>query len=158
MEELKNKIINLIENDSTEVEVYSNECIHRADETGPDEYASSDEDISLNINSDGTIDYIGDNINTVQSDYRIVFKDEETFKAEKEAAEDEGSLTLENCDGLIAIVTNDYWYGFIYESTIEINCMDISNHILNDIDTSKIEFTESDPPDPPDPWEMDMMR
>lgn len=158
MEELKKKIINLLEQNSTEVDVYSDVCIHHADETGPDEYDSSAEDISLEVNSDGTIDYIGRNVDTVQSDYRIIFNDEETFKAEKEAAEDEGSLTLENCDGLIAIVTNDCWYGFIYEPTVELNCRDISSHILDDLDASKLEFSEPDPPDPPDPWERDMME
>lgn len=158
-EELKKQVITAIESNSTETEVYSDECIHHADETGPDEYQCYDKEIKLEVDGDGCINYTGEYLKDLDSGFKVVFEGEEDFETERDYVIENSDQTLEDLVGIIAIISNEDGDSFfIHENKIEDDCREATNHILDELDTGELEFEEPDPPDPPDPLERDMME
>jgi hypothetical protein len=158
-EELKKQVITAIQSNSTEVEVYSDECIHHADWTGPDEYKSYDKEIKLEVDGDGDINYTGEDLKDLSSGFYLVFEGEENFETEKGYIIENSDSSPEDLEDIIAIVSNENGDSFlIHENKIEDDCLEISNHIIDEMDSGELEFEEPDPPDPPDPWERDMME
>jgi len=126
------------------VELDTGRLIHRADDTGPDEYATCEDEINLAINDNGSIYYESNKCKDKDADFYITFENDSTFTAKIYAGEEIGEINSENREGIIAIVDNadEDWYGLIHKDSIEDDCKEIANHILDKLDTYDLEFED----------------
>lgn len=147
-QEQKDKIVSELIKHSTTVDVDTNIVLHYADDTGPTEYKSIEVEMNINIDDNGCIYYEGDNVQDIGTNYYLYFEDEPEFEANKKSAEEISEITDDNREGIIAIIAdeNDHFL-FIHADSIESDCSKASEFILDRLDTSEIEFEESDEPD-----------
>jgi len=147
-QEQKDKIVSELIKHSTTVDVDTNIVLHYADDTGPTEYKSIEVEMNINIDDNGCIYYEGDNVQDIGTNYYLYFEGESEFEANKKSAEEISEITDDNREGIIAIIAdeNDHFL-FIHADSIESDCKKTSEFILDRLDTSEIEFEESDEPD-----------
>lgn len=147
-QEQKDQIKSELSKRSTTVDVDTNIVLHHANDDGPTEYKSIEVEMNINVDSNCSVYYEGENVQDIGTNYYLYFEDEAEFEANKKAAEEINEITDDNREGIIAIIAdeNDHFL-FIHDKSIESDCSSASEFILDELDTSEIEFEESDGPD-----------